>query len=183
MNLVALNIEGAFAIKIEPQHDERGAFARIFCERHLSKAGFDEPVRQINLSQTMLSGTVRGLHFQHPPMAEVKLVHCLRGSVFDVILDIRKGSPTFLQWHGQILSGKDCNALIVPRGCAHGFQTLTDDVEMLYVHSQFYDAAKEGGIHCADPRISIKWPLNITSLSPRDAAFPPLRDDFSGIEL
>ena len=161
--------------------DARGFLSRLFCADELSDAGWSAPVAQINHTRTEQRATVRGLHFQHPPRAEKKLVHCLRGEVWDVAVDLRRGSPTFLRWHAERLSAENGVALLIPEGFAHGFQTLADDVEMLYVHSVAYAASEEGGVHPRDPLLAIEWPLPIEQLSPRDGAHSPLPADFAGL--
>jgi dTDP-4-dehydrorhamnose 3,5-epimerase len=123
------------------------------------------------------------MHFQLPPHAEMKLVSCMRGRVFDVVVDLRHGSPTFLQWHGEELSAESGRTLCIPEGFAHGFQTLTDDCEMLYLHTAAYEAAAERGVSPVDPRVAIRWPLPIAQLSERDAGHAPLADDYAGIRL
>ena len=123
------------------------------------------------------------MHFQYPPHAETKIVSCLRGEVWDVALDLRRGSQTFLRWHAQRLSADEGTALLIPPGCAHGFQTLSDDAELLYCHSAAYTAAAEGGVHPNDPRVAVAWPLAITALSERDAAFAALPDDYPGVPI
>jgi dTDP-4-dehydrorhamnose 3,5-epimerase len=141
------------------------------------------PVAQINRSFTRTRGVVRGMHFQHPPHAEIKLVTCLHGEVFDVAIDLRQNSPTFLKWHAEILNGENHRTLAIPAGFAHGFQTLAEDCEMLYLHSAAYAPDAEAGIHPLDPRVAVKWPLEITELSPRDSAHPYLTESFQGISL
>ena len=161
--------------------DARGFFSRIFCADELREAGWDAPVAQINHTMTAQRGSVRGLHFQRAPKAEKKLVHCLRGEVWDVAVDLRHGSPTFLRWHAERLSADNGVALLIPEGFAHGFQALADDVEMLYVHSVAYSAADEGGVHPREARLAIDWPLPIARLSPRDDTHAPLAADFAGL--
>ena len=161
--------------------DARGFLARLFCADELRDAGWNAPVAQVNHTMTVQRGSVRGLHFQRSPAAEKKLVHCLRGEVWDVAVDLRRGSPTFLRWHAERLSAESGIALLIPEGFAHGFQTLVDDVEMLYVHSVAYSAADEGGVHPRDDRLAIAWPLPIAQLSPRDDAHAPLAPDFEGL--
>ena len=121
------------------------------------------------------------MHFQYPPKAEVKLVRCLRGSIFDVIVDLRRDSKTFLQWYGKKLSGENMMMLYVPEGCAHGFQTLEDNCEMLYLHTEFYSPSHEGGLRYNDPKIGIQWPLEVTEISRRDESYPLLPPDFAGV--
>ena len=161
--------------------DSRGFLARLFCADELADAGWTVPVAQVNQTRTGLRGSVRGLHFQRAPHAEKKLVHCLRGEVWDVAVDLRRGSPTFLHWHGETLSGDNGVALLIPEGFAHGLQTLADDVDMLYCHSAAYAARAEGGLHPRDPRLAIDWPLPIAALSPRDEAHAFVGADFAGL--
>ncbi len=163
--------------------DQRGHLARLFCREELHAAGWHHAVAQVNVTYTRQRGTVRGLHFQRPPHAEVKLVRCLRGEVWDVAVDLRQGSPTFLQWHAERLSGDNLTALLIPEGFAHGFQTLTDEVEMLYLHSAAHAPQSEDGLHVSDPRLALPWPLPIELLSDRDRAFGFLPPHFEGIAL
>lgn len=162
--------------------DERGSFSRLYCAESFTSTGWiDQPV-QINLSRTVAKGTIRGFHFQREPHTEGKVVLCLSGEVFDVVVDLRKNSPTFLQWHADILSATRREGFVIPKGFAHGFQSLTDDVELLYLHSERYHPADEAGIHPFDPSLGISWPVEAPLLSPRDAALPRLAADFKGIE-
>jgi dTDP-4-dehydrorhamnose 3,5-epimerase len=162
--------------------DQRGFFSRFFCAQEFADIGFRLPIAQINHTLTQRRGAVRGLHFQHPPHCEDKLVSCLRGQVFDVAVDLRRGSPTFLKWHGEILSADNARSLIIPQGFAHGFQTLSDDCELLYLHSRPYAAGAEGALHVNDPALSIAWPLAITDISERDSRHPALTAEFTGIQ-
>ena len=176
-----LPLAGLKLIQRKPIMDERGFLARIFCSDELAAAGWHEPVAQINHTRTTRCGTVRGMHFQYPPHAEMKLVSCIRGKIWDVVVDLRRGSPTFLRWHAEPLSAENCRALLVPEGFAHGFQSLTDNVEMLYCHATSYVASAEGGLNPTDPRLAIAWPLPITTVSARDSQHPMLDDTFSGV--
>lgn len=180
---VATPIAGLRVVTRQPRADARGSFERLFCADELLDAGWSRPVVQINRSRTALAGTVRGLHFQHPPHAETKLVSCLRGEVWDVALDLRRGSPTFLQWFGTALSEANGQALLIPRGCAHGFQVLSDGAELLYCHDAAYEPAAEDGVHPLDPRIAVRWPLAVSGLSGRDAGRAPLDADYDGVPL
>ena len=139
-----------------------------------------QPIAQINHTHTKRSGTMRGLHYQKSPHSEMKLVSCLRGAVWDVAVDIRSGSPTFLQWFAQNLSADNGYALLIPQGFAHGFQALTDDVELMYCHSAAYANGYEAGLYPLDPRLAVKWPLAVTEMSARDNAQAPLTDAFQG---
>lgn len=161
--------------------DQRGFLARLFCASELDAAGWHKPVAQVNHTFTAMHGTVRGLHFQRPPQAEMKLVSCIRGEVWDVAVDLRAGSPTFLRWHAELLSADNGHALLIPEGFAHGFQALSDDTELLYCHSAPHDGAAEGGLHPEDPVLAIDWPLPVANLSPRDAAHPGLDARFGGL--
>jgi dTDP-4-dehydrorhamnose 3,5-epimerase len=161
--------------------DARGFLARIFCADDLREAGWVKSIAQINHTVTARRGTVRGLHFQHPPHAETKLVSCLRGEVWDLAVDLRAGSPTFLQWHAALLSADNGQALLIPEGFAHGFQSLCDDVEMLYCHSAAYTSGAEGGLNPRDERLAIGWPLAISEISARDAAHPMIGAEFKGV--
>ena len=174
MKVTPLPLAGAMRVDLEPLGDDRGFFARMFCVEEFAAHDLETGWVQVNTSYTASAGTVRGMHFQRPPMAEAKLVRCLRGAIWDVIVDLRLGSPTYGRWHGERLDDHNRSMLYVPRGFAHGFQTLTDDVEMLYFHSASYSKAHEGGLRWDDPAVSIEWPLEMTSQSARDAAFPRL---------
>lgn len=167
-NILKTPLDGLTLIERKRFGDERGWFERMFCAEDLSEAGWLWPVAQINRTRTKLTGTVRGMHFQHAPFAEAKLVSCLAGEVFDVAVDLRESSSTFGKWHGEVLSAANARALIIPQGFAHGFQTLSNDVEMLYLHSTAYHANAEDGLRPDDPELEINWPLAITEMSQRD---------------
>lgn len=170
---------------IEPEffQDHRGKFARFFCREELRKIHDGSSIEQINYSLTVEKGTIRGMHFQYPPKSEVKLVRCLSGTVFDVIVDLRQWSLTFLQWYGQTLSGENMKMMYIPRGFAHGFQTLEENCEMLYLHTEFYSQPHEGGLRYDDPTVKIQWPLEVTGVSDKDHNYPLLTSDFSGIAV
>ncbi len=161
--------------------DARGFLSRLFCAEELQTLAPGKPIVQINHTLTASRGTVRGMHFQYPPHAETKFVSCLRGEVFDVAVDLRHNSPTFLRWHAELLSADNHKTLVIPEGFAHGFQTLTDDCEMLYFHTTAYQPGAEGGLNAQDPQLAIAWPLPVAGLSPRDAAHPFLGNDFTGV--
>ena len=166
-----------------PVSDQRGWFERLFCFEELAAtAGESFVPQQINRSCTYARGAVRGMHFQYAPHSEIKLVSCLQGEVFDVAVDIRAGSPTFLRWFGVRLSAANHVSLLIPKGFAHGFQALDEKCELLYLHSTAYAPESEGGIDARDPKVGISWPLPIADLSARDAAFPPLDANFRGLE-
>jgi dTDP-4-dehydrorhamnose 3,5-epimerase len=178
-----LAISGLKRVERQQLGDARGFLSRLFCADELVEAGWTGAVAQINQTLTRRRGVVRGMHFQYPPHAEIKLVSCLRGVVFDVAVDLRKGSPTFLRWHAEELSVENRLALLIPAGFAHGFQALSDDCELLYVHSAPYVAAAEGGLSPRDSRLAIKWPLAIAEISERDAGHPAVGPDFEGVTL
>ncbi len=181
LTIAATPIAGLMRVKRQRLGDARGDLTRLFCADELRAAGWSQSLVQLNLTRTRHRGTVRGLHYQQPPHAECKLVQCLRGEVFDVAVDLRAASPTFLQWHAERLSVDNDLALLIPAGFAHGFQTLTDDVEMLYGHSAVFVADAEAGLDARDPRLDIAWPLPVGHLSARDAGHPPVTDAFVGI--
>ncbi|WP_296992583.1 dTDP-4-dehydrorhamnose 3,5-epimerase family protein [Thalassospira sp. UBA1131] len=163
--------------------DERGFLSRLYCSDEFEKAGWDTSIAQINHTLTSEKGTVRGLHFQRPPYSEKKLVTCLHGEIWDVVVDIRRDSSAFLQWHGEKISSERGEAILIPEGFAHGFQTLTDDVELIYLHSAPYEPASEDGLNPDDPELRIKWPLPCANLSKRDKGHPMIDEHFSGIKL
>jgi dTDP-4-dehydrorhamnose 3,5-epimerase len=181
LSFAATPIAGVLVVERSQIEDQRGYLSRVFSSDEFAAAGWKPPIAQINLSCTRRAGTVRGMHVQVPPHAEDKLVTCVRGEIFDVAVDLRHGSPTFLQWHGVKLSANGLTSLLIPRGCAHGYQTLTGDCELLYAHSAPHRAASELGVNAQDPRVSINWPLPVTGLSERDRSHPMLTADFSGI--
>ncbi|MCW7490392.1 dTDP-4-dehydrorhamnose 3,5-epimerase [Leptospira meyeri] len=174
-------IEDLLIVQRFARNDSRGFFSKIFNFDDFNGMGFDFPVIQINQSLTKKKGSVRGLHFQYPPVAEIKMVSCIRGEVFDVAVDLRRESKTFLHWHGEILSEENCKSLLIPKGFAHGFQTLTDDCEMLYLHSEKYSPDLEGALNVTDPLIKVNWPLEISELSERDKQHPYITQEFKGI--
>ena len=182
-NLVDLPLSGLKLVGRERLGDHRGFLSRLFCAEELSTAGWVKPIAQINHTYTAKRGAVRGMHFQRPPHAEMKLVSCIRGEVWDVAVDVRAGSPTFLHWHAERLSAENGRALLIPEGFAHGFQALTDDVEMLYCHSAAYCASAETGLNPQDTRLSIQWPLPISELSTRDAGHRLIESGFEGVSL
>lgn len=178
-----LPLAGLKLIERQRLDDSRGFLSRIFCAEELAAAGWHKPIAQINHTFTKKTGTIRGMHFQRPPHAEMKLVSCIRGEVWDVAVDVRTGSNTFLQWHAERLSAGNGRALLIPEGFVHGFQALTDDAELLYCHSAVYTATAEAGLNAKDPMLAITWPREITELSPRDAQHPLLNEHFIGVEL
>ncbi|MGF0537433.1 dTDP-4-dehydrorhamnose 3,5-epimerase family protein [Agrobacterium sp. ES01] len=180
-DIIETAIEGVFILKRARLADERGFLTRLFSPADLCDAGWVGTVEQINETGTRFQGTVRGMHFQNPPFTEIKLVTCTAGAILDVAVDLRKGSPTFLKHTAVELSADNDCSLLIPNGCAHGFQALTDNVRMIYAHSAPYSAEAEGGLHCEDPALGIEWPLPVANLSARDASHAPLGSDYVGI--
>lgn len=178
----ATAMSGLWSVRRTRLTDGRGFLDRLFCVAEFASAGWQGPVAQINHSYTRQRGTLRGLHFQHAPYCEDKLVSCLRGEIFDVAVDLRQGSPTLLRWHGELLSAGNGRALLIPRGFAHGFQALSEDCELLYLHSSPYVQQAEGALNAREPRLGIAWPLPITELSARDASHPFLDTNYAGIQ-
>ena len=159
-------------IELEKRGDYRGFFARFFCEREFAEAGLETRFVQVNNSLTAASGTLRGMHFQLPPAAEIKVVRCIRGALHDIIVDLRSGSPTYLRWFGADLSAENRVMMYIPRGFAHGFITLSDDTEALYLVSAFYAPEHERGVRFDDPRFGIRWPILPTEMSAKDREWP-----------
>jgi dTDP-4-dehydrorhamnose 3,5-epimerase len=176
-------LPGLTRLERMPIADSRGFLTRIFCGEELVEAGWNGAVAQINHTRTERKGVVRGVHFQHPPHAETKIVTCLQGSIFDVAVDLRADSSTLMRWHAEVLSAENNRSLLIPPGFAHGFQTLSEDCDLLYLHSVAHAPESEDGIHPEDAEIDIDWPLPITELSSRDAHHPSLSTDFKGLNL
>ncbi|HAF00045.1 MAG TPA: dTDP-4-dehydrorhamnose 3,5-epimerase [Methylophilaceae bacterium] len=170
-------------IQRKPIEDSRGFLSRFYCAEEFKAFGFNKAIQQINHTLTRQKGAVRGLHYQHPPFAETKLVSCIKGEIFDIAVDIRKNSPTFLHWHGEILSEHNQRSLLIPEGFAHGFQTLTEDCELIYLHTAPYNQASEGALNILDKAINVQWPIDIKDLSERDRNHPMLQQDFQGLTL
>lgn len=164
-------LDGAYVIELERREDDRGSFARAFCAREFEAQGLARSFVQANLSTNVAKGTIRGMHYQLAPHAEVKLVRCVRGSLYDVIVDLRTGSPTFLHWFGAELSEDNGAMLYVPAGFAHGLQALTDGATAYYLVDAYYVPGAEGGCRYDDPAISIRWPLPVGPISEKDAAW------------
>lgn len=176
------SIAGLLVLRRVSIGDERGLFERMFCAADLAAFGHPGVVAQANRSLTRQRGAVRGMHFQHWPHGEWKVIACTCGVVHDVVVDIRRGSPTFLRHVAVRLAGDEHLSLLVPPGLAHGFQTLSDDCEMLYFHSCSFAPTAEGGLPADDPALAIAWPLPFASRSLRDCSHPPITLDFHGID-
>jgi dTDP-4-dehydrorhamnose 3,5-epimerase len=183
MKITATRISGVVVVEHGPFSDERGTFTRLFCSSELAGILGSRHVVQINRSRTAAVGAVRGLHYQRAPYAEMKLVTCLKGRVWDVAVDLRAGSETFLNWHAEELNACNSRMVVIPEGCAHGFQILEPDSELLYLHTAPYHMPSEGGIQALDPRLRISWPLPIADLSERDKNHPLLSSNFMGLNV
>jgi len=182
MTFTPTQLAGAYIIGLEPFTDDRGWFARFFDKKEFGeKTGYSPDWVQLNHSVSYARGTVRGMHFQHPPYREIKMVRCIAGAVYDVIVDVRQNSPTFLRWTGVELSATNNRMLFIPEGFAHGFQTLEENSALIYHHSEYYTPGAEGGLRYNDPVLAIDWPLPVTSLSARDAGHPAVDKNFKGI--
>jgi len=175
-------IDQLIVVQRKPLVDARGYLERMYCKDELISLLDGKEIKQINHSMTKNIGVVRGMHFQYPPNAELKVISCLRGKVFDVAVDLRFGSPTFLKWHAEILSEVNYKSMVIPEGFAHGFQTLADNCELIYFHTAQYEPESEGGVNANDPRLDIHWPCPITEQSQRDLSHPYLSNKFEGID-
>lgn len=176
-------LAGLVRIDRKPIEDERGFFSRFFCAHEFKEIGLDLHIAQINHTVTRKKGAIRGMHFHFQPHTETKIVSCTKGEVFDVAVDVRKGSQTFLQWHAELFSAKNQLSLYIPDGFAHGFQALTDDCELIYLHTGFYTPDREGALNVLDPELAIDWPLDVTDISVRDRNHPMLDSQFEGVVL
>lgn len=183
MKITPTAISGVMGVDAMPHVDSRGAFGRLYCEHELGSLIGNRRIVQINHSRTAAVGAIRGMHFQYPPYAEMKLVRCLKGRVWDVVTDLRANSPTFLRSHAEELSPENARMLVIPEGCGHGFQVLEADSELLYLHTAFFSPEAEGRLRYDDPRLVIAWPLPVSDLSPRDAGPTDLAPDFCGIQI
>ena len=181
MNFIPTSLMGSFVIEPNVFTDDRGWFARFYCKNEFKEIGHDKEWVQLNHSVTNKKGTIRGMHFQVNPYREIKMVKCTAGEIYDVIIDLRRDSSTFLKWFGVELSAKNRKMLYIPEGFAHGFQCITDDCELIYHHTEFYTPNSEGGIRFDDPMIDINWPLPVSIISPRDESHPYLDENFRGI--
>lgn len=176
-------LQGVKSIRSNAYADERGSFSRWFCMQTLASLLDGQQIRQINHSVNLRAGTVRGMHFQYPPAAEYKLVRCIRGKVQDVVLDLRSNSATFGQHFSLELSAENQQMVLIPPGCAHGFQALVDDSQLLYLHTQDYQPELESGVRVDDPQFNIQWPMPIQYLSARDQSFTLFSAASKGVDL
>jgi dTDP-4-dehydrorhamnose 3,5-epimerase len=174
MKFTKTPLNSAYLIDVQKREDERGFFSRVFCKNEFEELGLEPNFVQVNNSLSVEKGTLRGLHYQLPPKEEVKVVRCIRGSIFDVIVDIRKNSPTFGKWFGAELSGENRRMMYVPKGFAHGFLSLTPNSELVYFVSEFYSPEHERGVRWDDPSLKIEWPGKPNVISDKDSNFPNL---------
>jgi dTDP-4-dehydrorhamnose 3,5-epimerase len=177
MRFESTRLEGAWLVQLEPLHDSRGFFARTFCVNEFHSHGLETKFPQHSISSSARKGTIRGLHFQREPRSEAKLVRCLKGSIWDAIVDLRPGSPTFRKWTGFELSAENGTQLYIPKGFAHGFQTLGDDVLVNYLISEFHEPAAASGVRYNDPAFCVEWPLPVTEISEKDLRWPHFSAD------
>lgn len=172
MKFTELSLKGAFLVEIEPITDQRGFFGRAWCRQELEKHGLNGDIKQINTSLSHRKGTLRGLHYQADPYQEAKFIRCTKGSIFDIIIDLRPESPTFLQWEGNMLSGNNYRMIYVPENFAHGLITLEDQTEVYYPVTEFYTPGAEKGIRWDDPAFNIQWPIFPVVISEKDSSHP-----------
>lgn len=172
MKFLETKLPGVFEVQIEPTADERGFFARSWCQKEFRDHGLNSELVQCSVSLNPRKGTLRGMHYQGAPFAEAKLVRCTAGAIYDVVLDLREESPTFKQWFAAVLSAENRHSLYTPEGCAHGFLTMSDDSEVLYQMSEFYHPEAGRGVRWNDPAFQIAWPGKVEVISERDQAYP-----------
>ena len=177
MRFDTTQLDGAWLIGLEPASDNRGFFSRTFCTREFAERGLGTAFVQHSTSFPTARGTIRGMHLQREPAAEVKVVSCVRGAVYDVIVDLRKRSPTYRRWQGFELSAENRRRLYIPAGYAHGFQTLSDDAEVEYLISEFYAPDSASGVRYDDPAFAISWPLSVASISDKDRLWPDYAEE------
>lgn len=183
LQIIQTPFEGLFIIETSAFIDHRGAFARWFCEEELSEILGNRHIKNVNFSRTVKKGSIRGMHFQRPPKSEMKMIRCVRGRILDVVVDIRDGSPTFLKHFAVELSAGNMKMIVVPEGFAHGFQSLEDNSEIMYLVTEFYSPECEGGLRCTDPKLNITWPLDIADISDKDANHKLIDGTFKGLDI
>ena len=172
MKLIKTKIKDCYIIKLGKLNDDRGFFTRAFCKKIFNKKKIQNNISQINFSFSKKRGTIRGLHLQKPPFQEMKIIYCINGAIYDVIVDLRNKSKTFKKYIGFKISSNDRIGIIIPKGCAHGFQTLKSNTEVIYFTTEYYNKSKETGINYLDPILKIKWPLKVSKISDKDFHLP-----------
>ena len=183
MEFIPATIDGLFTIRVKKLEDERGFFTRTYCKREFVKMGFKQEFVQFNHSFNKYKGTIRGMHFQNAPYSETKLIRCIQGAVYDVAVDCRKGSPTFLQYFGIELTAENMISILIPEGFAHGFQTLKDDSVLIYHHTQYYTPGADSGLCFNDPTLAINWQLPAVMVSDKDKSYNLIDNNFKGITV
>jgi dTDP-4-dehydrorhamnose 3,5-epimerase len=183
MKIHTTSIPDLFVIETTPQRDNRGGFVRLYCDSALAACIGNRRIVQVNQSFTALKGSIRGMHYQLPPNAEMKIIRCLSGRVWDVAVDLRYGSKSFLHWHAEELTPTNNRSVLIPEGFAHGFQALEAASELLYFHTSHYAPASEDGVRFNDPALAIEWPIKVGDISARDMSHPILDKNFTGIRL
>lgn len=183
LTILETPLKDLYVVETDPFVDHRGAFARWFCEAELAEIIGSRRIKNVNFSRTTKAGSIRGMHFQRPPHAEMKMVRCIRGKILDVVVDIRKDSPTFLQHYGVELSAENMKLFVIPEGFAHGFQSLEDDCEIMYLVTEFYSPESEGGLRFNDPALGISWPLAVSDISEKDGKHPLITPEFLGLNV
>jgi dTDP-4-dehydrorhamnose 3,5-epimerase len=183
MKFNKLEIEGLYVAELEPFTDDRGSFVRSYCSKELEEINILKPISQINHSFTKTVGSIRGMHYQNSPNAEIKMVRCIAGEIFDVAIDLRKGSDTFLQWHGEYLNAENLKMMIIPEGFAHGFQVIKKNTEVLYLATESYTPEVESGVLFNDKKIKIEWPLQGINISDRDLKHKAITKEFKGLDI
>jgi len=183
LNIINTYLEGLYTIEPNTYKDDRGEFIRVFCEDELSDIFKENNIKQVNHSLTHQKGSVRGLHFQYLPDCEIKLIKCIQGKIIDIVVDIRENSPTFLKSFSVELSAENKKMIYIPKGFAHGFQTLEDDTELIYFHSEIYSPENEGALSIFDPKLDIVLPLKVSDISIKDNSHKYLDNDFKGIKI
>ena len=175
MRFIETELKGAYIIEIEIIEDERGFFSRTFCQKEFEEFGLNPRIAQCNISYNKKQGTLRGLHYQAAPYEEAKIVSCTRGTIYDVIIDLRPDSPTYCRWYAVELTATNYKMLYIPEGFAHGFQTLEDNTVVFYQMSEFYNPESARGIRWDDPVFGIKWPLSVKITSNKDCSYPDFK--------
>jgi dTDP-4-dehydrorhamnose 3,5-epimerase len=176
-------IKGLYIAELEPLSDDRGFFLRAYCNKELEKINIEKSIKQINHSSTSTVGAIRGMHYQNTPHAEIKMVRCISGEVFDVAVDLRQDSDTFLQWHGEYLNSKNFKMMVIPEGFAHGFQVIKPNSELLYFHTESYTQKADSGVLFNDEKIGIEWPLQVTDISDRDLKHNSITKEFKVLNI
>ncbi len=182
-DIIETPLQGLKIIQRKPLGDSRGYLERLFCQADCADLLNGKTISQINHTLTSTTGTIRGMHFQLPPFSETKFVQCLKGDVYDVAVDVRADSPTFLRWYAEILSAANHKTFLIPEGFAHGFQTLTEDCEMLYFHTSPFNSNADAALNALDPMLAIQWPLPVTEQSTRDKEHSMITSDFQGVTV